>query len=159
MKERGFYCAALWQKHQQPYTYEQKVINDIKFIRDGYRNLAEYGADKYTAVSASINCDVEIKTNGDLYSKFAESLDEAAKALEELALYKEGGLCLVPADIYEKQCKELDELKEKQTAKKVETEEVCGVTVYSCPVCEMLLYNEQCYCDGCGQHIDWSEEG
>lgn len=84
---------------------------------------------------------------------------EAVEAFQELSLYKRGHLCLVPADIYEKQCKELDELKEKQTAKKVETEEVCGVTVYSCPVCEMYLYNEQCYCDRCGQYIDWSEEG
>lgn len=36
---------------------------------------------------------------------------EAVEAFQELSLYKRGHLCLVPADIYEKQCKELDELK------------------------------------------------
>ena len=36
------------------------------------------------------------------------------KALEELNLYEENGLCLIPSDVYEKQCKELDRLKEER---------------------------------------------
>lgn len=48
---------------------------------------------------------------GNTQCNVARATNLAVTALEQLALYKKGGLCLVPADIYEKQCKELDELK------------------------------------------------
>ena len=91
-------------------------------------------------------------------SIFHEALTLAEKALEELALYNQAKLCLVPADIYKKQCEELDELKEKQTAKKP-----IFSGLYACPCCKsLLLYGTfeakgEC-CKHCGQKLDWSEE-
>lgn len=62
------------------------------------------------AINKEYESFLPLSTSHDFDTAMAVSI----KALEELALYKEGGLCLVPADIYEKQCKELDELKERR---------------------------------------------
>lgn len=53
---------------------------------------------------------VDGKECSDLFN----ALDCGIKALEELNLYEENGLCLIPSDIYERQCKELDRLKGKE---------------------------------------------
>jgi len=63
---------------------------------------------------------------GNTQCNVARATNLAVTALEQLAAYKQGGLCLVPADTYEKQCKELDELKEKNTAKKARN--ICWCT-------------------------------
>ena len=106
-------------------------------------------------------------------------LKMAIKALEEISLYKQGGLCLVPTDVYEKQCKQLDEYKElgtveelreareKQIPKKVIWEQgVCYAMtkdgkerhemIPKCPSCLSLelIYSYPCKC---GQRLDWSE--
>ena len=47
-------------------------------------------------------------------SDFFNALECGIKSLEELNLYEENGLCLIPSDVYEKQCKELDRLKEER---------------------------------------------
>lgn len=41
-----------------------------------------------------------------------EAFDMAITALKEIQLYKDGKLCLVPKDVYSKQCCELDAYKE-----------------------------------------------
>lgn len=41
-----------------------------------------------------------------------EALSIAIKALEEIKMYKDGKLCLIPADVCAKQCEELDAYKE-----------------------------------------------
>lgn len=56
-----------------------------------------------------------------LDGKAFEDLEMAIKALEELNLYEENGLCLIPSDVYERQCEELDRLKEK----KIEKKQIC----------------------------------
>ena len=43
-----------------------------------------------------------------------EPCEMAIAALEELTLYKENDLCLIPSDVYERQCEELDRLREKE---------------------------------------------
>ena len=53
---------------------------------------------------------VDGKECSDLFN----ALDCGIKALEELNLYEENGLCLIPTDVYKKQCEELDRLKEKE---------------------------------------------
>ena len=53
---------------------------------------------------------VDGKECSDLFN----ALECGIKALEELNLYEENGLCLIPSDVYEKQCKELDRLKEER---------------------------------------------
>lgn len=96
----------------------EKAIKNIQFIKAGYENLMENDPERIMAVGEGINCEAEIKTKGDLYAHFVESLTMAEAALEELRLYNMGKMCLVPAEVYEKQCKELDELKEKQLHKR-----------------------------------------
>ena len=56
---------------------------------------------------------VDGKECSDLFN----ALDCGIKALEELNLYEENGLCLIPSDVYEKQCEELDRLKAKEKLK------------------------------------------
>lgn len=53
---------------------------------------------------------VDGKECSDLFN----ALECGIKALEELNLYEENGLCLIPSDVYENQCKELDRLKEER---------------------------------------------
>lgn len=40
------------------------------------------------------------------------AIEEAIEALKEIQLYKDNKLCLVPEDVYSRQCSELDEYKE-----------------------------------------------
>lgn len=106
-------------------------------------------------------------------SVFHEALDMAIKALEEISLYKQGGLCLIPTDVYSEQCKQLDEYKELGTveelrdarekqAPKKPTERIYhdGVYIGICPRCGRLSELEY-YCAYCGQKFieppDWSE--
>ena len=46
------------------------------------------------------------------YQMLRESLDMAIIALKEIQLYKDNKLCLVPEDVYSRQCGELDAYKE-----------------------------------------------
>ena len=43
---------------------------------------------------------------------YMNALDMAIEALEEIQLYKDNKLCLIPEDVYSKQCEELDAYKE-----------------------------------------------
>ena len=40
------------------------------------------------------------------------AIEEAIKALKEIQLYKDNKLCLIPEDVYSRQCSELDTYKE-----------------------------------------------
>lgn len=60
-----------------------------------------------------INTATEIAGKGEDGKAF-EDLEMAVKALEELNLYEENDLCLIPSDVYEKQCEELDRLRAKE---------------------------------------------
>lgn len=111
----------------------------------------------------------------------------AISALKEIRLYKENGLCLIPEDVYFRQCCELDAYKElgtveecreaveKQKPKKPKASLKINpvidgngayvdadTTVYLlCPNCEELVgIEENCdnYCRECGQKIDKESE-
>lgn len=58
-------------------------LHDLKFIRDGYKNLAENGTDNMRAVGKGVDCKVECKTYKELYEHYVKSLDIAIKALEK----------------------------------------------------------------------------
>lgn len=45
------------------------------------------------------------------------AIEEAIEALKEIQLYKDNKLCLVPEDVYSRQCSELDSYKEIGTVK------------------------------------------
>ncbi len=117
------------------------------------------------------------------YTERKEAFDVAISALKEIRLYKDNKLCLVPTDVYSRQCSELDAYKEigtveecrkaveKQKAKKpnIVTNEFLGGTSYVCPNCgaEMMLIDRnriqwghmKKYCGCCGQAIDENLEG
>lgn len=99
----------------------------------------------------------------------------AITALKEIQLYKDGKLCLVPKDVYSKQCCELDAYKEigtveecrraveKQKPKMPDYEGdgyADGETVYDtwiCPNCGKKYevdYDDYKHCPNCGQAID-----
>src|SRR5699024_5939777 len=46
------------------------------------------------------------------YTERKEAFDIAISALKEIQLYKDNKLCLVPEDVYSRQCSELDAYKE-----------------------------------------------
>ena len=64
------------------------------------------------------------------YTERKEAFDVAIEALKEIQLYKDNKLCLVPEDVYSRQCSELDAYKEigtveecRECAGEAETEE------------------------------------
>lgn len=108
------------------------------------------------------------------YQMLRESLDMAIIALKEIQLYKDNKLCLVPEDVYSRQCSELDAYKE------IGTVEECREAVEKqkaknpvkdkyhhncCPNCGWIVSGEGGYgeefcphCENCGQAIRWVNE-
>lgn len=102
-----------------------------------------------------------------------ESLKTAISALKEIQLYKDNKLCLIPEDVYSRQCSELDAYKEigtveecreameKQRPKKPHRnyKKFSGLWCK----CGWYLGQKQCldikYCPNCGQAIDENLEG
>lgn len=110
-----------------------------------------------------IGCvDLDTNNRGYIYEseqKFMDACNTAISAMQELQLYKDGKLCLIPESVYSKQCTELDAYKqlgtleevgeamEKQTA--ISREIIEGK--YFCPKCHNLMpYPGYC---GCGQKL------
>lgn len=108
--------------------------------------------------------------------EYIEFVEIAIQVLEELQMYKQGGLCLVPTDAYKKQCEELDSykeigtieefkaLKDRSVAKKPiinerRFENGDEVLVdWKCPICGLNVIEEtpcQEYCQRCGNKLDW----
>ena len=109
---------------------------------------------------------------------YMNALDMAIEALKEVQLYKDNKLCLVPEDVYSRQCSELDTYKEigtveefreaveKQAAERInyETNAVFnnGFGYYrigKCPICNSCYSSndEIKYCSKCGKKLDWSK--
>lgn len=103
------------------------------------------------------------------YTERKEAFDVAISALKEIYLYKNNKLCLIPEDVYSRQCSELDAYKE------IGTVEECREAVEKqkpkkphrnykkfsglwCK-CGWYLGQKQCldikYCPNCGQKIDF----
>ena len=107
----------------------------------------------------------------------AEKADDAMKtaisAMQELQMYKDAKLCLIPEDVFSRQCEELDAYKELGTLEEVreavERQKEKKVTdmrgndklkFCTCPSCGRRITNVEGgnYCQNCGQKLDWSEE-
>ena len=107
------------------------------------------------------------------YTERKEAFDVAISALKEVQLYKDNKLCLIPEDVYSRQCSELDAYKE------IGTVEECREAVEKqkpkkphrnykkfsglwCK-CGWYLGQKQCldikYCPNCGQKIDFGGNG
>lgn len=118
----------------------------------------EFKIDKYKRIALQRNrFDQSIDNSG--LEEEIEFLKTAISAMQELQLYKDGKLCLIPESVYSKQCTELDAYKqlgtleevgeamEKQTA--ISREIIEGK--YFCPKCHNLMpYPGYC---GCGQKL------
>ena len=130
--------------------------------------------------SGQINCGDCKKNIPIAYQE--KSYEVAITALKEIQLYKDRKLCLVPKDVYSKQCCELDAYKEigtveecreaveKQKAKKCIIDSCPNHTHYKCPSCGKIhlsrykhgfpsLGRIPRFCDHCGQAIDENLEG
>ena len=114
-----------------------------------------------------------------IFSDRLDCIDYAISAIKELQMYKDNKLCLVPEDVYSRQCCELDAYKEIGTVEEcreaVEKQKPKEPTVlkqrysdsYNCPKCGRSLilkcgtdwFGGQHYksCPNCGQAIRWDE--
>lgn len=111
-----------------------------------------------------------------IFSDRLDCIDYAISAIKELQMYKDNKLCLVPEDVYSRQCCELDAYKEigtveecreaveKQTQKKCIIDSCPDHTHYKCPACgkiELSIYKHGFprlgritkYCENCGQAL------
>lgn len=103
------------------------------------------------------------------------AIEEAIEALKEIQLYKDNKLCLVPEDVYSRQCSELDAYKEIGTVEEcreaVEKQKPKPCEFYGdkedgkllCPNCGEDLWDlKECgfnNCPYCGQAINENLEG
>lgn len=110
-----------------------------------------------------------------IFSDRLDCIDYAISAIKELQMYKDNKLCLVPEDVYSRQCCELDAYKEigtveecreaveKQKAKYIKIEAYCPAY---CPTCRFELseslgdgyykyFENLSRCPKCGQAIRW----
>ncbi|MCI5650373.1 MAG: hypothetical protein MR332_13290 [Fusicatenibacter sp.] len=104
----------------------------------------------------------------DVCNKNIDVLKITISAMQELKMYKDGKLCLIPEDVYGKQCEELDRYKElgtleevREAVEKQKRKKPCASNrCYVCPRCGLVtsLKIKHNYCDACGQRIDWSVE-
>lgn len=109
-------------------SFQDKAIKDLCFIRDAYKNLSQNGADAYRIVGEGIDCAAEVKTQGDLYRHYAESLDKGIVAME------------------------------KQISKKPIEIKDAGKICPTCGYPLLVIGYAYKYCDMCGQRIDWGTE-
>lgn len=97
------------------------------------------------------------------YTERKEAFDVAISALKEIHLYKNNKLCLVPEDVYSRQCSELDTYKEIGTVeecrgaveKQIPKKPVCKPKPYN----ESVGFNEEWFCPSCGAYIGYFYEG
>lgn len=109
---------------------------------------------------------------------YMNAMDMAIEALKEIQLYKDNKLCLVPEDVYSRQCSELDAYKEIGTVEEcqeaVEKQKPKKIIIRDwnptkCPTCGHELstslgdgyYKHPTFlerCPKCGQTIQWENE-
>lgn len=98
-------------------------------------------------------------------------LETVIFAMNELQMYKDGKLCLIPENVYSKQCTELDTYKHLGTLEEVrgavekQKEErpiavlgTFGGEEHECRECGNTVEYMDEYCKWCGKKLDWSEE-
>ena len=105
---------------------------------------------------------------------YMNALDMAIEAFKEIQLYKDNKLCLVPEDVYSRQCSELDAYKEigtveecREAAEKQKAKNPVKDKYHHncCPNCGWIVSGEGGYgeefcphCENCGQAIRWVNE-
>ena len=117
------------------------------------------------------------KLYNSIFSDRLDCIDYAISAIKELQMYKDNKLCLVPEDVYSRQCCELDAYKEIGTVEEcreaVEKQKPKKIIIRDwsptkCPTCSHELstslgdgyYKHPTFlerCPNCGQAISWEE--
>ena len=109
------------------------------------------------------------------YTERKEAFDVAISALKEIHLYKNNKLCLIPEDVYSRQCIELDAYKEIGTVEecreavekrraKIVSDLDYDLEYYTCPSCGTTIsfmedgYKSHKCCLNCGQAIQFYED-
>lgn len=99
------------------------------------------------------------------YPTLRKAKEMAISALKEIQLYKDNKLCLVPEDVYSRQCNELyaykeigtvEECREAVEKQKTKKPVLCsdnGRLRKSCPVCGCFFSPSSRHCPKCGQAI------
>lgn len=105
--------------------------------------------------------------------KKSEAMKTALSTMKTLQLYKEGKLCLIPDQVFKKQCNMLDAYKECGTLETVQDavnkQESKPIEVWNgqacCPCCRKMFGNvidimslrtwDMPYCKWCGQKLNW----
>lgn len=64
--------------------------------------------------------EITIEGNARRAAKFFEGSNIAISAMKELQMYKDNRLCLIPDDVYKRQCEQLDEYKKLGTREEVQ---------------------------------------
>ena len=113
--------------------------------------------------------EITIEGNARRVAKFFGGLDIAVSAMQELQMYKDNKLCLIPDDVYKRQCEELDEYKqlgefaevksavEKQKPRKPKKDYIYCYPEKWCENCNNVVFINWKYCPKCGQKILWKE--
>lgn len=141
-------------KRIEDYIKECNYTWTVDAIFAEYVKLQNHCYVSYTARDVIDNCVTALKVL-------------QAKALEELQMYKDGKLCLIPKDVYTRQCDELDAYKEKDIPYKPEFLHMLGETKakFSCKCGN--VFSHECpgfpdesmqYCDRCGQKLEWRDD-
>lgn len=127
----------------------------------------EFKIDKYKRIALQRNrFDQSIDNSG--LEEEIEFLKTAISAMQELQLYKDGKLCLIPESVYSKQCTELDAYKqlgtleevvdavEKQKKERIRAcLSIAGTREFNCGYCGCYVDEYDVYCKWCGQRLDW----
>lgn len=94
--------------------------------------------------------------------KVLKAIEVAITAMKELTMYKDGGLVLIPTDVFKNQCDRLDELEPLQNP--LEVDEIIrynGKIGYLCKNCGAEVAVNQFngnFCNWCGQKLKWGNE-
>ena len=127
----------------------------------------EFKIDKYKRIALQRNrFDQSIDNSG--LEEEIEFLKTVISAMQELQLYKDGKLCLIPESVYSKQCTELDAYKQLGTLEEVqesmdkqnpekpaEVYGIFGYIEYECRECGNTVNYMDEYCKYCGKKQDW----
>lgn len=162
---------------QELQEYKQKLHDAYGECEDLLETVVDglvkhQGLELGTPIKSRILTDEDV----DLWEGYKQigTLVEVREAMQELKLYKDAKLCLIPEDVFSKQCEEVDAYREigtleevkdameRQQAKKpnnVEAEGYRYTKTYRCPTCGGNFSGTGIanYCYHCGQKLDWEE--
>lgn len=111
-----------------------------------YQEAIEVFQDKNTCIGTT-NCD------DNAWKLLNPAINTAISAMQELQMYKDGKLCLIPESVYSKQCTELDAYKQLGTLEEVQ-EAMKKHEKERIRVCLSISGAREFNCGYCGCYVD-----